>query len=153
MIYFTFVIYGKETPANFATSYHRWGWIIVGFDRFFVHALSRSRIKRHSDSQSNAHNNCFCRFHFTGWINRRDHADGSHHCIDRRLARIIQALNLEKIDPLTSSSNRRCSSFPILCHFNSFGQRGMRIEQEHYPFLRINFSQVLIRQAHHGRGK
>jgi hypothetical protein len=98
MIYFAFGAYDQEAITDFAASHHDRDWIIVGFDRFFVHAPSCSRIKRHSDSQSNSYNNRFCRFHVTGWIDRRDRADGSHHCINRRLARIIQALNLDEIN-------------------------------------------------------
>jgi len=98
MIYFAFGAYDQEAVTGFAASHHDRDRITIGFDRFFVHALSRSRIKQHSDSQSNPHNNRFCRFHITGWIDRRDRVDGSHHCIDRCLARIIQALNLDEIN-------------------------------------------------------
>ena len=89
MIYFAFNVYDQETFADIGASYHHRGGIIVGFDRFFVHALCRSRIKQHSDSQSNPHNNRFCRFHFKGWIDRLDHADGRRYCIDRCVACII----------------------------------------------------------------
>jgi hypothetical protein len=60
MIYFAFGAYDQEAVTGFAASHHDRDRITIGFDRFFVHAFSCSRIKQHSDSQSNSYNNRFC---------------------------------------------------------------------------------------------
>ena len=97
MIYFKIIVYDKKALANSASSYHCWDWNIVGTDHLFVCIFSCSKIGQRRNCKFNSYSNVFSKVGFTGRLNRLDHVDGSHHCIDRCTAGIIPAFDMDEI--------------------------------------------------------